>query len=445
MVGNALKVPDGLQKLGGLLALVHAHFAGAELNEIGAEDVLIVIAALLVVADASGERVGVFGEGAQSVVQRTHGALRHFTGDGAAAAERQRGRGEQTLVQLGNGFRTLAVGNEADGELFEQIARGQQHGCAEKIEHRVRHGDAGARGALIEQRGSKDGTHDAEHAQQHGDADEIEQQVDDRRAAGVLIRADGGEHGGDGGADVLSHDDGDGGGIADRAGGGERLQDADGGGAGLDDASEHRADQHAEDRIPEGKEQIRERGDLREAGDRAAHRLHAEHERGKAEENGAGVLFLCVLAEHIEDDADERENGREGAGLEQPQPDARALDAAEAQKPRGDGGADVRAHDDVDGLPQRHQPRVDKADDHDGGGGRALNDGRYAETGQKADERLAGHLVEQRAQPAARAALQRRAHQAHAEQKQRQAAEHRQKIKNIHIPSLFCFLDLTHS
>ena len=103
------------------------------------------------------------------------------------------------------------------------------------------------------------------------------------------------------------------------------------------------------------------------------------------------------------------------------------------------------AHDDVDGLPQRHQPRVDKADDHDGGGGRALNDGRYAQTGQKADERLAGHLVEQRAQPAARAALQRRAHQAHAEQKQRQAAEHRQKIKNIHIPSLFCFLDLTHS
>ena len=243
--------------------------------------------------------------------------------------------------------------------------------------------------------------------------------MDDRRAAGVLIRADGGEHGGDGGADVLSHDDGDGGGIADRAGGGERLQDADGGRAGLDDAGEHRADQHAEDRIPEGKEQIRERGDLREAGDRAAHRLHAEHERGKAEENGAGVLFLCVLAEHIEDDADERENGREGAGLEQPQPDARALDAAEAQKPRGDGGADVRAHDDVDGLPQRHQPRVDKADDHDGGGGRALDDGRYAQTGQKADERLAGHLVEQRAQPAARAALQRRAHQAHAEQKQR--------------------------
>ena len=288
------------------------------------------VAALLVVADASGERVGVFGEGMQSVVQRTHGALRHFTGNGAAAAERQRGRGEQTLVQLGDGFRALAVGDEADGELFEQIARGQQHGCAEKIEHRVRHGDAGARGALIEQRGSKDGAHDAEHAQQHGDADDIEQQVNDRRAAGVLIRADGGEHGGDGGADVLPHDDGDGGGVADRAGGGERLQDADGGGAGLDDAGEHRADQHAEDRIPEGKEQIRERGDLREAGDRAAHRLHAEHERGKAEENGAGVLFLCVLAEHIEDDADERENGREGAGLEQPQPDARALDAAEA-------------------------------------------------------------------------------------------------------------------
>ena len=51
-----------------------------------------------------------------------------------------------------------------------------------------------------------------------------------------------------------------------------------------------------------------------------------------------------------------------------------------AQKPGRDGRADVGAHDDVDGLTQRHQARVDKADHHDRGGGRALNDGRDAKT-----------------------------------------------------------------
>ena len=131
-------------------------------------------------------------------------------------------------------------------------------------------------------------------------------------------------------------------------------------------------------------EQFGEAGDILQPGHRAAHGVHAEHQRGKAQQDHAGVLLFGVLAEHIEDDADQRQHRRKGGGLQQLDPHAAAVDARQAQQPRRDGGAHVGAHDDVDGLPQRHQPGVDKAYHHHGGGRRALNDGGDAKTRQKA-------------------------------------------------------------
>ena len=52
----------------------------------------------------------------------------------------------------------------------------------------------------------------------------------------------------------------------------------------------------------------------------------------------------------------------------------------------------------------------------------------------------AGHLVEKRAELAARAALERLAHQVHAEEEQAQPADHREHIENIHIFYLSFFL-----
>ena len=47
---------------------------------------------------------------------------------------------------------------------------------------------------------------------------------------------------------------------------------------------------------------------------RIGHGSHAGHQDGKADEDGANTLFLLILA-HIEQDADEGENGAEGGGL----------------------------------------------------------------------------------------------------------------------------------
>ena len=141
------------------------------------------------------------------------------------------------------------------------------------------------------------------------------------------------------------------------------------------------------------------------------------------------VLVLAAFAHHVQDHAGQRQQGREGRGLEQLEEDIRAADAAQAEDPGGHGGADVGADDDVDGLPQRHQTGVDKADDHDRRGRGALDDGGDAQTRQKAEHALIGELAEQNLQAAAGALFQCGAHQVHAEQKQAQSAEQREKIK----------------
>ena len=57
------------------------------------------------------------------------------------------------------------------------------------------------------------------------------------------------DQGGDAGADVLAHDDGDGHAVGDGAGHGQGLQNANGGGGGLDDAGEDGAYQHTQQGI----------------------------------------------------------------------------------------------------------------------------------------------------------------------------------------------------
>ena len=59
-----------------------------------------------------------------------------------------------------------------------------------------------------------------------------------------------------------------------------------------------------------------------------------------------------------------------------------------------------------------------------------VNSGEYA----------AGHLVAKGAELAARAALERLAHQVHAEEEQSQPADHREHIENIHMFYLSFFL-----
>ena len=432
MVGYALEIADGFQQLRGLLALAVRQGVAAQLHQIGADDVLIVVAALLVLPDGPGQLRGVASQGGQGVFQGADGAGGHLPGHVPGLAQGQGGGGQQAGVQLGRLLPALGVGHQPDGQLFQQVSGRQQHGGAQDVEHRVGDGDAVHGGGPVQNRRGKDGLDDAEQGQQHHHADDVEHQVHHGGPAGVFVGAHGGQHGRDAGADVLAHDDGDGSGVADAAGNGQGLQNAHGGGGGLDDARQHRAHQHAQNGIAEHQEQLGELRHVLQAGHGPAHGLHAEHQGGEAQQDGAGVLFLVGLAEHIEDDADQGQHRGKGRGLQQLHPGAAAVDARQAQQPRGDGGAHIGAHDDVDGLAQGHQPRVHEAHHHHRGGGGALDNGGDAQARQEAHEHPAGHLIQQGPQLAAGPAFQGLAHQVHAEQEQTQPAHQRQRIENSH-------------
>ena len=219
----------------------------------------------------------------------------------------------------------------------------------------MRDGDAVHSGGFIENCRGKDGLYDTEYNQQNNNADNVEHQVYHGRPFGIFRGADGGDDGRDTGADILSHDDGNGGGVADLSGQRQGLQNTHRGRAGLDYGSQNSAHQNAQNGVSEHDEQLREARNILQSCHSAAHGIHAEHQRGKTQQDHAGVLFSGVLTEHVEDDADQGQYRREGGGFQKIDPNIAAVDPGETQQPRGDRGAYVGAHDHIDSLPQRHQ------------------------------------------------------------------------------------------
>ena len=163
-------------------------------------------------------------------------------------------------------------------------------------------------------------------------------------------------------------------------------------------------------------------------GDGAAHQLHAEHQHGKAEEYIADVAARDVLAEHAQHYARHGNDGGDGGGGEQRRPAARALDAGKADDPPRDARADERAEDDGDRLSELHHAGVDKSDDHHGRRGGRLDDARHARAEQQPAQRSARQAVEYQLKPAARDLFQSFAHQRHAEEEQRHAAQQRDNV-----------------
>ena len=287
-------------------------------------------------------------------------------------------------------------------------------------------GNAEGIGAHIQQGRLENGTDDGEYSQPDNGTNDIEGQVHKSRPSGVFGSADGGKHGSDAGADVLTHDNGDGSAIADRTGDGQRLQDTYGSGAGLDDGGEYRTGQRAENRILEHEEQLLELGNILKTGNGIGHSVHAEHQRGKAQKDHAGVFLFAVFQENVEDHTDQRQHGGEGGRLQKLNKQAVAVDGAKAQDPCGDGGTNIGTHDHIDGLSQLQKTGVYEADHHDSGGGRTLDHGGDGHAGKKTGKLIGGQLAQQGTQAVTCPALQCLAHNVHAEQEQTQATDHSQ-------------------
>ena len=228
VVADALKIADELQKLSDLLAGGVAERLRAELKQVSSEHILVLVGFVLALAHLL-RGLGVkLHDAVDGLFQRAGCIVCHILGDNAALLERERRSREKALVERDLGILFLAVGNEADRELFKQPGRRQQQRRAGNVERRVRDRNAVHRCALAEYCRSCNGADNAEHREPHHRADDVERQVDDSRALCVAARADGGDQRRDAGADVLAHYDGYGRGVAHLSGQRQSLKNADG-------------------------------------------------------------------------------------------------------------------------------------------------------------------------------------------------------------------------
>ena len=233
---------------------------------------------------------------------------------------------------------------------------------------------------------------------------------------------------------------------------GECLEHTHGGGRALDDGGDHGAHSQTHQGLVELGHELGKGGRIGQGAHGVAHQVHAEDEDGEAHQDSADAALSVVLAGHGHDDAHHGEDEGEVLGFQHLHPYGVTLDAGQTQDPRGDGGADVGAEDDVEGLGEVHDAGVDQADDHDGGGRRGL-DGHGDDGAQgQADEGVGGHLFQQKLQLAAGHLFQAAGHDVHAVEEEGQTTDESEDREDIHgdatplrrFYTLFTFkLDLT--
>ena len=432
VVGDALKVPDYFQQLCGLRPVGVADLLKAQFNQVGAQRILAAVAALLLFPDTGCQLRRVPVQGGQPLLQCRRRVPGHICRRVAAALQSDGGGGKEPLIQFNPSLAAAGVGHKPVNQPLQQAGHGEQEQCAQNVKGRVGNSYAEPGDRSIQDGGGKGGLYGPEYRQPHRRTDQIEGQVDQRRPLGVPVGPHRGEHSGNAGADVLPHNNRDRRAPGDLPRDGQRLKDAHRSRAGLDYGSEQRAGQQAQDGAAKQEEELLEGGDAAQPRHRSGHLLHAEHQRGKAQKNDSGVLFLVAFAEHIADDANKRQKRREGGGLEQPDKKIAALNAGQAEKPGRHGGADVGAHNNIDRLLQGHQAGVDKPDYHHRGRRGALDNRRNYNPGYKPGQPACCKPAEKRPEPAPSPALQGLSHQIHAEQKQAQPAQKGQHMKNIH-------------
>ena len=229
----------------------------------------------------------------------------------------------------------------------------------------------------------------------------LEQQMDNRGPLGIAAGADGSQHRGDTGADVLTEQDEYRAVQADHAAERQGLQDPHRGGGGLDDRGEARAHQNTDQRIGERAHQFYKGRPVPQRLHGRAHHVHADEKHAQAGQDAAVVADLGLFHEDHHRYAHKRKQRRQNAHIQR-------------DELPGDGGADVGPHDDPYGLTQGHHTGVDKAHYHDGGGGGGLDDRRDDGAHQNAQKPVGRQPLQDALHPVAGSGLQAGAHHLHA-------------------------------
>ena len=312
-----------------------------------------------------------------------------------------------------------ALRQDAGGKCSQLGAEGQEKDGGDNVEQGVHVGDLSRR--VGGGPGGHDGRQGGHHAHDGEDTgtDDVEHQMDHCGPLGAAAGADGCQHGGDTGTDVLAEQHIHGGGQTHNAAVGQGLQNTHGGGGGLDQGCEACAHQDADQRVGKVGHDAGKGGGIPQRHHGVAHEVHADEQDAQAGDYVGPVLHLLLIYKHGDGHThkgDERSHGSDVQG----------------HQLSGDGGADVGAHDDPHCLLQGHHPGVYESHDHDGGGGGGLDEGRDAGAHQNSDETVGCEPFQNFLHLFACGSLQAVAHHLHSVEEECQAAQQVQNVCCFH-------------
>ena len=258
MVGNAFKIANDPQIFccKGTVAL--PYLAGAEFDQVTADDILVMVSLGFILTDMFGGFLIIGGDGVQAFPQRFHRIAGHIGNERTAALQCKSRSSQQALVQFGLPLGLFAFRYQPKNQFFQQTTHWQEDRSAKNIKYGMGYCDAPLASSLPQQSRSCHGTNDIKQDDTNRCTDDIEVEVDQCCPAGIFIGANGRKQRCNTGADILSHNDRDSGAIGDLPRAGQRLKDTHRCRAGLDNASEHRADQNTQNRIGKHEENFTE-------------------------------------------------------------------------------------------------------------------------------------------------------------------------------------------
>ena len=449
VVADALVLSHEVQQLGHSVALVVAQLLIGHFNKVIGDLDLHPVDEMLPDVDGTDHLFVHLEQQRGGEADVAGGTARHLDHCALGLLQCHRRALVQTLIQhrhrqLLRLFRTVADGHA--GDLDQQPVEGQQQKHCRHAGQRVDVGDGAFIHHIVPHRDA-DGILDRIDQSHHNDAaDDVEIQVDESRTLAVLGRAADGQQRGKGRADVRTQNDGDGRAKGDKAGAGKCLQDAHRSRGGLDDHGSHQTDQHAEDGVGHRDKEVLEHRTLFQGSHAGVHQAHAGEQDAEAQHDLADVLLFCVPDKDIKNAANKRNHRRKGLRLHQGQPKAVTGDVRHADQLTGDSGTNVCAHDHAYGLRKGHDARVDKADTDDDRARRRLDDGGDEGAENNALEGRGGQLLQHALHLAARQFFKAGPHDRHSVQKQRNTAQQRGDVCDIHInaPKMI-FLLLIHN
>ena len=247
--------------------------------------------------------------------------------------------GQKTAVEIFEPHRFLRLvlaAYQKVRQLFQYAAQGQKQQRRDQIEAHMGDGNLqtdivpGKQGDPVRQRQER-----REDQEDHR-ADDVEQKMHHGGPLGGAVGANGGQQAGDAGADILAEQDEQRGIQTDGARRSQRLQNTDAGRAALQKGRHQRTHQYAHHRVGGVDHHILKALPVPQRLHGGGHHVHAQKQHAQAHGDLSAQLDGGAIARQLQ----HRAHGGEDNGK---------VDL-HRQHQRGNGGADVRAHDDADGL-----------------------------------------------------------------------------------------------